>query len=164
MNAMKVQSIAVIGALAAAAIAALYIAKKGVAGAAAGAVGAAADAATGTVIGIGQVFGIPETSMSDCDKARAEGRTWDASFACPAATFIGHLWDTVTGSGGGTATNALQGAQDKFQRPNPASSAPPAPAPLSFIGAGQSFKDLADGAGINVFWNPATYGGGFDLH
>lgn len=69
----------------------LYIAKKGVAGAAAGVVTAAGDAAAGTVVGIGQVFGIPPTNETECQKAMREGRTWDASFACDAGTFIRYL-------------------------------------------------------------------------
>lgn len=48
---------------------------------------------TGTVTGIGQVVGVPETNMTECQKALAEGRTWDASFACPAKTFIKSLFN-----------------------------------------------------------------------
>lgn len=47
----------------------------------------------GTVVGVGQIFGIPATNMTKCEKAKAEGRTWDASFDCPAADFIKYLWD-----------------------------------------------------------------------
>lgn len=81
--------------------AALYlIAKKGVAGAAAGAVGAAADVASGAVVGIGQIFGIPATNETECERAKREGRTLDASFACPAGDFIGWAWRDLVGAEG----------------------------------------------------------------
>jgi hypothetical protein len=58
--------------------------------------GAAVDLANGiiggTVTGAGQIVGIPATSLTECEKAKAEGRTWDASFACPAKDFITYLW------------------------------------------------------------------------
>jgi hypothetical protein len=56
------------------------------------AVEVADDAAAGVVVGIGQAVGIPATDESECDRARREGRTWDASFACPAGTFLGYLF------------------------------------------------------------------------
>ena len=90
-------------------VAGLYIWKKGgVAGAAAGAasavVNAATGAATGTVLGIGDAIGVPRTDQTECEKALAEGRTWDASFACPAGQFLGSIFSSnpngSTGSGG----------------------------------------------------------------
>lgn len=36
-------------------------------------------------------FAIPKTNMTECERAMAEGRTLDASFACPAGTFIDYL-------------------------------------------------------------------------
>jgi hypothetical protein len=67
---------------------ALYLLKKkvGVADVAAGAVGVLGDAAAGVVIGVGDVIGIPRTNETECERAIREGRTWDASFACPAGT------------------------------------------------------------------------------
>lgn len=57
-----------------------------------GAGNAAIDLIDGVVAGgataIGDKFGIPRTNMTECQKALAEGRTWDASLACPAGTFI----------------------------------------------------------------------------
>jgi hypothetical protein len=47
----------------------------------------------GAVVGVGQLVGIPATNMNECEKAKAEGRTWDASFACPAGDFIKYLWN-----------------------------------------------------------------------
>jgi hypothetical protein len=52
-----------------------------------------ADTAASAVIGTGAVFGIPRTDETECQKALREGRTWDASFACPAGTFIGSIFD-----------------------------------------------------------------------
>ena len=52
---------------------------------------AATGAATGAVIGLGDVLGIPATNQSECDLAIAEGRTWDASFACPAGRWLKSL-------------------------------------------------------------------------
>lgn len=64
---------------------------------------AAVDLAGGVVVGaaesIGEVFGIPQTNMTECEKAKAEGRWWDASFACPAGDFIS--------SGAGAATDTV---------------------------------------------------------
>lgn len=58
--------------------------------------GAAVDLAngvvSGAVVGIGQTVGIPATDQSACERAKAEGRTWDASFACPAGDFLKYLW------------------------------------------------------------------------
>lgn len=62
-----------------------------VADATSGAVEAVGGAATGVVIGIGDSVGIPRTSMNECERAIAEGRTWDASFACPASRFIKYV-------------------------------------------------------------------------
>lgn len=47
---------------------------------------------SGAVVGAGQIVGIPATNMTECERAKAEGRTWDASFACPAKDFINYLW------------------------------------------------------------------------
>ena len=54
--------------------------------------GVIADTAANVVIGTGDVLGIPRTNMTECERAIAEGRTWDASFACPAGTFLGSLF------------------------------------------------------------------------
>jgi hypothetical protein len=42
----------------------------------------------GVVEGAGEMIGIPRTNETECEKAKREGRTWDASFACDAWTFI----------------------------------------------------------------------------
>lgn len=55
---------------------------------------------SGTVLGVGDSLGIPRTSESECEKATREGRTWDASFACPAGDFLGYVFTgkSVAGS------------------------------------------------------------------
>lgn len=60
--------------------------------AASGAVGAVGNVASGAVLGAGDVLGVPRTSMTECEKAKSEGRTWDASFACTAGNFLGYLF------------------------------------------------------------------------
>lgn len=47
---------------------------------------------SGTVKGVGEMVGVPKTNMTECERAKAEGRTWDASFACPAGDFIKYWW------------------------------------------------------------------------
>lgn len=58
--------------------------------------GAAVDLAngvlSGAVVGIGQTVGIQPTNQTECERAKAEGRTWDASFSCPAGDFLTYLW------------------------------------------------------------------------
>lgn len=82
------------GAAVAAAMA--FVAIKGAKGTAQAIGGAAVDLVDGTVggvvVGIGERVGIPATNMTECERAKAEGRTWDASFACPAKDFLSYLW------------------------------------------------------------------------
>lgn len=47
---------------------------------------------SGTVTGVGGAVGIPQTNLTECQRAQAEGRTWDASFSCPAKDFLSYLW------------------------------------------------------------------------
>lgn len=53
---------------------------------------AAGELAGGAVVGIGEAVGIPATDLDECERALAEGRTWDASFACPAGRFIRYVF------------------------------------------------------------------------
>lgn len=62
-----------------------------VSGVVGGAVSAASDAVGNTVQSAGTLIGIPKTNMTECQRAIAEGRTWDASFACPAADFLRYI-------------------------------------------------------------------------
>ncbi len=68
---------------------------------------AAGDVATGAVIGAGQVIGIPPTDEAKCAAAIADGRWWDASFDCPAGTFIKGVWN-------GPPASSVPGATPPF--------------------------------------------------
>lgn len=82
----------------AAVVAALvYVNWKGAAGTGAAIGGAAVDLADGifggVVLGLGDTVGVPQTDLTECERAKLDGRTWDASFACPAGNFISYLWN-----------------------------------------------------------------------
>lgn len=74
-----------------------YVWMRGAKGVATDIGGAVVDVAdgvlSGAVTGVGSVVGVPQTNLTKCQKAMAEGRTWDASFDCPASTWIKYLWD-----------------------------------------------------------------------
>lgn len=59
----------------------------------AGAVDLADGVISEAVFTAGEVVGVPRTNQTECGRAKAEGRTWDASFACPAGDFLKYLWD-----------------------------------------------------------------------
>lgn len=61
--------------------------------AAQGVVGIAEGTITGVVVGVGEAVGIPETNQDQCTADLAAGRTWDASFSCPAGTFLKSLFN-----------------------------------------------------------------------
>lgn len=46
----------------------------------------------GSVVSIGQTVGIPPTDANRCASAMAQGKTWQASFDCPAKDFISYLF------------------------------------------------------------------------
>jgi hypothetical protein len=75
----------------------LYVWAKGAKGTGAALVGGAisvADGAVSEVVNtVGEAVGIPRTNPSKCEKAKAEGRTWDASFDCPALDFLKYWWE-----------------------------------------------------------------------
>lgn len=109
-------NIAKLAAVGAASFAAVYLYRVGIVGAAkaAGEAGARVlyDATTGAVIGVGKAVGVPETEMSECAKAVADGRYWDASFACPAGTFVKSLFGVKPpASPTPAATQSLNGAE-----------------------------------------------------
>lgn len=83
--------IVLIGAGAVVLLAVVYVAIRGTKNAAADVTAGTIDAGAGVVIGIGDAFGIPRTQETACEKAKREGRTWDASFSCPAGAFIKYL-------------------------------------------------------------------------
>lgn len=74
----------------------VWAATKGAKGAGAAIVSGAVDMVDGavseSVFTVGEAVGIPRTNMTECERAKAEGRTWDASFACPAADFLRYVW------------------------------------------------------------------------
>lgn len=57
--------------------------------------GALADMASGifsgTVLGVGDAVGVPRTDLTECERAKLEGRTWDASFVCEAVDYLKYL-------------------------------------------------------------------------
>ena len=65
---------------------------------AAGAIRAVEGAAVGTVKGIGSMLGIPDTNQTKCQADMAAGRWLDASFSCPAGTFINSAGGAAFGS------------------------------------------------------------------
>jgi hypothetical protein len=77
----------------------VFVAWKGARGTGAAIGGAAVDvvegAAVGVVEGIGEKIGVPRTNETACQKALREGRTLDASFACPASDFIRGTWNSL---------------------------------------------------------------------
>lgn len=77
----------------------------------AGVVGAVADAGAGMVRGLGAVVGIPDTNATKCQQDMAAGRYWDASFSCPAGTYIAGLGTAAKGAVfGSTAISAAEAA------------------------------------------------------
>ena len=82
------------------------------------AVGRAADTAVAApVLTAGDTLGIPRTNMTECEKAMAEGRTMDASFACPASDFLAYL---TRGKPAAASPAAASPAQPQIPRPVPA--------------------------------------------
>jgi hypothetical protein len=51
----------------------------------------------GAVVGIGKQVGIPETNIDKCQAAIAANDMWEASFQCPAATYLQALWYSTFG-------------------------------------------------------------------
>lgn len=58
--------------------------------------GVAGDVAAGAVKGVGEAVGIPDTNADQCSADIAAGRTWDASFSCPAKRFLGSVFNSTT--------------------------------------------------------------------
>ena len=95
---MPSDTVLIVGGVAVAALAVVWLSRKGNAQAVGETVGEAAvativGAGSGVVLGVGDAVGVPRTNMTECERAIAEGRTWDASFACPAGTFIKSLFN-----------------------------------------------------------------------
>lgn len=60
-------------------------------GAASGIVEGAGEAVTEVVMETGEVVGVPRTNKTQCQQDIDAGRTWDASFSCPAGTFLSYI-------------------------------------------------------------------------
>lgn len=79
-------------------VAAVWLLMRGVGGVAkdiaVGAVSAVGGATSGAVVGVGQVIGIPDTNLDQCEIDIKNGNYWEASKSCPAARFIRY---SVTG-------------------------------------------------------------------
>ncbi len=84
----------------------IYVAMRGAGGVAQDvsrtAVNVAGGAVTGTVKGVSDTVGIPDTDAAKCQAALAAGDSWNASFYCPAGTFIKSIF---TGGGDTKAAN-----------------------------------------------------------
>jgi NhaP-type Na+/H+ or K+/H+ antiporter len=70
---------------------------------------AAGGAVAGVALGVGDSIGLPRTDKTECEKAMAEGRYWDASFVCPAGDFIG-------GAAGDAATSVKTTLSDLWDK------------------------------------------------
>lgn len=100
--------------IAVAALGFFLLSRRGVAAATGSAIGGAAvgladGAVTGVVKGIGGVVGVPDTNETECDRAIREGRTWDASFACPAKKFLGYVFGSTSDAPPPLDTPSLDG-------------------------------------------------------
>lgn len=62
---------------------------RGLGSAAGGAAVSAADGFIGEVVNsAGDIVGVPRTNQTQCEADLAAGRYWDASWSCPAGTFL----------------------------------------------------------------------------
>lgn len=89
---MKAQQLAIAAGAFVVVLGGIWVWRRGLAGVAEdvskGAANVVSGAATGAVKGVANIAGIPDTNMDACNKAIADGRLWDASFACPAGDFL----------------------------------------------------------------------------
>lgn len=97
MKQISPDTLLIVGGIGVAVLAVMWLSRSGNAATVGQTVGEAAvstivGAGTGVVLGAGEAVGIPRTNQTECERAIAEGRTWDASFACPAGTFIKSLF------------------------------------------------------------------------
>ena len=106
MNTLKLNFTLIAGLAAATLMALKFKDLKGVgAGVGSAAVDMVDGMISGAVVGIGQGVGVPPTSMTACQRAIAEGRTLDASFACPAKDFLSYAFGTSNGFDAGTGNS-----------------------------------------------------------
>ena len=69
-------------------LAAVLLSRMSASGVGQGVGAAVVDAGAGGVVGIGSGMGIPPTDAVKCQADIAAGRMWEASFSCPAGTFL----------------------------------------------------------------------------
>ena len=70
--------------------------RKGVAsGVATAIVTTAADATAGAVVGAGEVIGIPQTDLTQCQMDINNGDWWAASFSCPMPVYLAAVKNRV---------------------------------------------------------------------
>ena len=74
------------------------IKSAGIKSVATGIVNGVNDAAAGTVGGVCEVIGIPQTGVSECEQAMRDGRSWDASFACPLPVYAKYMLGDTQGA------------------------------------------------------------------
>jgi hypothetical protein len=84
----KLTSYAILAGLGVLGAVGLWLYVKGPKAAASAVVSAADQLAAGTIEGVGSVLGIPSTDEDKCAHAMADGSLKDASFYCPAPTFL----------------------------------------------------------------------------
>lgn len=110
----------------------------------AGAVSAADGIFSGAVKGVGSLVGIPDTSVSQCERDKAAGNSWDASFSCSAGEFLSYAWGSVTGS-------STKSTNTRYQRPGTTGSGESSVYDWSLSSSGPSQGSFAAGTTFNPF-------------
>jgi hypothetical protein len=81
--------------------------------------------------------GVPKTDKTECEQAMEEGRTWDASFACPAGTFVHYAMSSQPSKSSGKNTGAakvvMQGEKTSYERAIDRASDPLEEEPINFV-------------------------------
>lgn len=110
----------------------------------AGAVSAADGIFSGAVKGVGSLVGIPDTSVSQCERDKAAGNSWDASFSCSAGDFLSYAWGSVTGS-------STQASTTRYERPGGTGKGEASINDWSLSSSGPSQGSFAAGTTFNPF-------------
>ena len=90
------------------------------------------------------LVGIPDTNKTQCERDKAAGNTWDASFSCAAGDFLSYAWGKVTGSN----TNA---AVTRYERPGTSGSGGTSVYDWSIASNGPSEGSFAGGLTFDPF-------------
>lgn len=75
--------------------------------------------AEGVVIGVGKTVGVPETDAKVCEQYIAAGEWWNASFYCPAGTFLKSAGGAVIDMGSGETVGYADEGEPEFIELNP---------------------------------------------